>query len=79
MMRQPFRLISSLSTIRAGRTLALVLSGFVMAVHVAAAEHPDWRSAILNGQIKAFCSDFNWGPGGRNGFAKPGLWASRSP
>jgi hypothetical protein len=29
--------------------------------------------------IKAFNIDFNWGPGGPNGFAKPGLWADASP
>lgn len=29
--------------------------------------------------IKAFCIDFNWGPGGINGFAKPGLWADADP
>ena len=29
--------------------------------------------------IKAFCVDFNWGPGGPNGFAKPGLWADADP
>ena len=29
--------------------------------------------------IKAFCIDFNWGEGGPNGFAKPGLWAEASP
>src|SRR5512137_1034164 len=25
--------------------------------------------------IKAYCIDFNWGEGGPNGFARPGLWA----
>ena len=29
--------------------------------------------------IKAFCIDFNWGEGGPNGFAKPGLWADADP
>ncbi|MHB8898956.1 MAG: alpha-L-fucosidase [Thermoguttaceae bacterium] len=29
--------------------------------------------------IRAFCIDFNWGPGGPNGFAKPGLWADADP
>ncbi|MBI5834827.1 MAG: hypothetical protein HZB16_21210 [Armatimonadetes bacterium] len=32
-----------------------------------------------NAPIRAFCIDFNWGPGGPNGFAKPGLWADVSP
>ena len=39
----------------------------------------DWKRAILTGSIKAFCVDFNWGPGGPNGFAKPGLWADADP
>jgi hypothetical protein len=29
--------------------------------------------------LKAFCIDFNWGEGGPNGFAPPGLWADASP
>jgi len=29
--------------------------------------------------IKAHCMDFNWGPGGPNGSAKPGLWADADP
>jgi hypothetical protein len=30
-------------------------------------------------RIKAFCVDFNWGPGGPNGFAPPGLYAQADP
>jgi len=30
-------------------------------------------------QIKAFCIDFNWGPGGVNAFAGPGHWAAADP
>ena len=29
--------------------------------------------------IKAYCIDFNWGEGGPNGFARPGLWADADP
>lgn len=29
--------------------------------------------------VKAYCIDFNWGPGGPNGFAPPGLWADADP
>jgi alpha-L-fucosidase len=29
--------------------------------------------------IRAFCIDFNWGLGGPNGFAPPGLWADADP
>lgn len=40
----------------------------------------DMRSKNMNDQtIKAYCIDFNWGPGGRHGFAKPGLWAEANP
>jgi hypothetical protein len=30
-------------------------------------------------EIKAYDIDYNWGPGGVNGFAKPGLWADADP
>ncbi len=30
-------------------------------------------------EIKAFCIDFNWGEGGPNAFAAPGLWADADP
>lgn len=33
----------------------------------------------VNPPIRAFCVDFNWGPGGPNGFAQPGLWADVRP
>lgn len=29
--------------------------------------------------IEAFCIDFNWGEGGPNAFAEPGLWADANP
>ncbi|MEN8229909.1 MAG: family 10 glycosylhydrolase [Bacteroidota bacterium] len=29
--------------------------------------------------IKAYNIDYNWGPGGNHGFAKPGLWADANP
>jgi hypothetical protein len=41
-----------------------------------------WASSpgLLAGEaIRAFCVDFNWGPGGPNGFAPPGLWADAEP
>src|SRR5659263_193208 len=31
------------------------------------------------GTIKAYDIDFNWGEGGPNGFARPGLWADADP
>ena len=36
-------------------------------------------AAGADAPIEAFCVDFNWGPGGENGFAPPGLWADASP
>ncbi len=39
--------------------------------------HPVAPSKIKD--IKAYCIDFNWGSGGPNGFAKPGLWADANP
>jgi len=32
-----------------------------------------------NSSIKAFSIDFNWGEGGPNAFARPGLWADADP
>ena len=29
--------------------------------------------------IKAYCIDFNWGPGGPNAFTAPGVWADADP
>lgn len=41
-------------------------------------------SVLLAGEqlrepLKAYCLDFNWGEGGPNGFARPGLWADADP
>ena len=30
-------------------------------------------------EIRAYDIDFNWGPGGPNGFAQPGLWTDADP
>lgn len=69
-------LLPSVSIIRPVLFLA---SGLLLPAALEPREAPDWRSAILSGPIKAFCSDFNWGPGGPNGFARPGLWAEADP
>src|SRR5665647_2540805 len=39
---------------------------------------PKNRTA-LDELIKAYNIDYNWGPGGAHGFAKPGLWADANP
>ncbi len=51
-----------------------VLSALLLAVPAARADAPASRKPI-----RAFCVDFNWGPGGPNGFAPPGLWADADP
>jgi hypothetical protein len=44
-----------------------------------------WAGAVaaeplaVPAEIKAYDIDFNWGPGGPNGFARPGLWAEADP
>lgn len=48
-----------------------------VALGSAAAEAPPGPAAAS--PVRAFCIDFNWGPGGPNGFAPPGLWAGASP
>lgn len=35
--------------------------------------------ALAAKDIKAYCIDFNWGEGGPNAFAEPGLWADANP
>ncbi len=40
---------------------------------------PARRAEEATAPIKAFCIDFNWGPGGPNGFAAPGHWADADP
>lgn len=38
------------------------------------------KNSLSSGKpVQAFCIDFNWGPGGAHGFAKPGLWADADP
>lgn len=47
-----------------------------------AAEPPiagDPASTAKTADIKSYCIDFNWGPGGPNGFAAPGFWADADP
>ncbi len=52
----------------------LVIAALVMGLSVSRAEPVDSAE-----KIKAFCIDFNWGPGGPNAFAGPGHWANASP
>ena len=37
------------------------------------------KNGVNSDVIKAYCIDFNWGPGGAHGFAEPGLWADADP
>ncbi len=50
---------------------AFVLASLCLPVAAADAQPPE--------PIQAFCIDFNWGEGGPNGFARPGLWADADP
>lgn len=64
---------------RIGAVPFLAVLAMVCHVSTGVAETPAWKTDILSGQIRAFCVDFNWGPGGPNAFAKPGLWADADP
>ncbi|MDR1498651.1 MAG: family 10 glycosylhydrolase [Puniceicoccales bacterium] len=60
------------------RTHTLFLS--LLATAICALPLPAPRAAAEPDKpVKAFCIDFNWGPGGRHGFARPGLWADANP
>jgi hypothetical protein len=51
----------------------------MMAIFVALFSGCAENSTISEKPIRAFCIDYNWGPGGTHGFAKPGLWADADP
>ncbi|MEN6453595.1 MAG: hypothetical protein ABFD10_04990 [Prolixibacteraceae bacterium] len=55
-------------------TIGLLSGTQVINTFIAGCDRPKNNRAI-----KAYCIDFNWGPGGRHGFAKPGLWADANP
>lgn len=61
-----------------GRTLVCLALGVLIGVTTAERAHAE-ETPDPGGKIKAFCIDFNWGPGGPNGFAAPGLWADADP
>ncbi len=54
--------------------IVLVIAGLAAGLFA-----PRACAADLPGKIKAFCIDFNWGPGGPNAFAAPGHWGNASP
>ena len=59
----------------------LVLAGLT-GLYAFAADEPAAQAQAAPSvpkDIKSYCLDFNWGPGGPNGFAKPGLWADADP
>src|SRR5665647_284629 len=41
--------------------------------------NPNKTNVSIDESIKAYNIDYNWGPGGAHGFAKPGLWADADP
>ena len=58
--------------------LAALLLVPLAAMSAFAGETPS-AAPVVPKDIKAYCLDFNWGPGGPNAFAKPGLWADADP
>ena len=46
---------------------------------VACSRQKDHEKTLEAKDIQAYCIDFNWGEGGPNAFAKPGLWADADP
>jgi hypothetical protein len=50
----------------------------LLAANTAFAQN-DYKKTLDAGDIKAYCIDFNWGDGGPNAFAAPGLWADADP
>jgi uncharacterized lipoprotein YddW (UPF0748 family) len=45
---------------------------------VLSCDSPEKKSDKIE-NIKSYCLDFNWGEGGPNAFAAPGLWADANP
>ena len=58
------------------RILGVAVAISLSAVTLATAQE---RSRADEEGIRAYCIDFNWGPGGPNAFAAPGLWADAEP
>ena len=55
--------------------LVLIFATFVLFLN--GCDSNSQKSEDVN--IKAFNIDYNWGPGGAHGFAKPGLMADANP
>ena len=58
--------------------LTALLLAPLAALSAFAGEAPS-AAPVVPKDINAYCLDFNWGPGGPNSFAKPGLWADADP
>ena len=60
------------------RKLTLLVSLFTLAILILSCGKN--KNSFNRGEvIKSYCLDFNWGEGGPNGFAEPGLWADANP
>lgn len=58
----------------------LISTLVVMLVLVVSCMTPIKKQTLIESKdIKAYCIDFNWGDGGPNAFAEPGLWADADP
>lgn len=59
---------------------AFVFLALILLVSSCTTNQPKDKSTTLEAkEIKAYCIDFNWGEGGPNAFAEPGLWADANP
>mgnify|MGYP006279721029 FL=1 len=64
--------------IRIKSRLAVLLLASLL-ILVACSRQKDHETTLEAKDIKAYCIDFNWGEGGPNAFAKPGLWTDANP
>ena len=60
------------------RKLTLLVSLFTLTILFLSCGEKK-NSSDKSEMIKSYCLDFNWGEGGPNAFAEPGLWADANP
>lgn len=58
-------------------SIAIITATLVLSATAVAATDKDFSA--IKGGVKAYCIDFNWGPGGPNAFTAPGIWADADP
>jgi hypothetical protein len=67
-----------MATVANQRATITILLIFALPVTLAGQSEPA-GGANRGQRLKAFCIDFNWAPGGSNGFAAPGAFAQADP